>query len=119
LGGNNLLLAAIGGQTDFENEAWDIFFENINQIKSYILNRLTGNERKEALLLISESVHWYTDLYMNLVKERRDKRLYDLENQADVNTLLRQHQYVLRRNRSLGGFANIPGFHGGNRVPGH
>jgi tetratricopeptide (TPR) repeat protein len=79
---------AVGGQTDFENEAWDIFFENINQIKSYILNRLTGNERQEALLLIAESVHWYTDLFMNLVKERRDKRLYDLENQADINTLL-------------------------------
>lgn len=27
-------MRAIGGQTDFENEAWEIFFENINQIKN-------------------------------------------------------------------------------------
>jgi tetratricopeptide (TPR) repeat protein len=81
-------MRAIGGQTDFENEAWEIFFENINQIKNFILNHLTGNERKAALMLIAESVHWYTDLYMNLVKEGRDKRLYDLENQADGNTLI-------------------------------
>ncbi len=79
---------AFGGQTTFENEAWDEFFEHINQIKGYVLNRLTGKERKEALLLIAESVHWYTGLYMNLVKERRDKKLYDLQNQADINTLI-------------------------------
>ena len=87
---------AIGGQTDFENEAWDIFFENINQIKSYILNRLTGNERKEALMLIAESVHWYTNLYMKLVKERRDKRLYDLENQDDLLAVMEVWNLIIR-----------------------
>ena len=87
---------AIGGQTDFENEAWDIFFENINQIKSYILNRLTSNERKAALMLIAESVHWYTDLYMNLVKEHRDERVYSLENQDDLLAVMEVWNLIIR-----------------------
>lgn len=82
-----LKMRAFGGLINLDNGHWNTFFEIMNNIRDDILGSFYGNVRKEALLLVADTVHWYTELYMNLVKGRINDRLYDLQNQADINIL--------------------------------